>query len=139
MCDVYADAWCFRFSQIMKPRRHLLRPYPYTPRKEHSSSLGRTPICSSSQKIVLCQTEYQTLCTVYNRKTSNEKYPSTVGRRHLLWSMQAMARSRVEGSPASQHWECALHTLSNQSVKKFDLEDQHPSSISVQSDGLCAN
>ena len=29
--------------------------------------------------------------------------------------------------------------LSNQSVKKIDLEDQHPSSISVQSDGLCAN
>ena len=107
MWYVYTGAWCSRFSQMVKPTRHLVHPYLYTSRKGHSA----TPICSSTQKIVLCQTEYQTLCTVYNGNTSNERYPSTIGRRHLLWSMQAMARSQVDGSPASQHWECALHTI----------------------------
>ena len=136
MWDVYAGTWCFRFSQIVKPRRHLLHPYLFTSRKPRSASLGRTPICSSTQKK---KKQFSVRRNTKNFAPCTMEKPRTKGIHQQLDDVIYYGQCKLWPDHESQHWECALHTLSNQSVKKIDLEDQHPSSISVQSDGLCAN
>ena len=117
--------WCMVLPLLSNSEAHET---PTTPVSIHikKRTFRNSDMQFNSKKTILCQTEYQKLCTVYNGNTSNERYPSTIGRRHLLWSMQAMARSRVDDSPASQHWECALHTLIKSNGQKIRLRRPTP-------------